>query len=91
MRYHLFQIVKYLRIIIISSFNSILFPGRNGDKALDFIFFFFFGMRFTGVTLNLVTPVKPVSPVAEDKEDVEEDVSLQCFCTSICSCAGASD
>ena len=56
--------------MIILSFNSILFPGINGDKARYFIFFFFFGMRFSDVTLTLVTPVKFISPVAEDKEYV---------------------
>ena len=50
-------------------------------------FFFFFGMPFSGVILNLVPPIKPVSPVAEDKENV----SLQFFCTSISSGASGSD
>ena len=54
----------------LSSFNSLLFPGRNVDKALDFIYFFFFGMRLSGVAFTLVSHVKPVSPVDEDKEDV---------------------
>ena len=57
-------------LLSFSSFNSLLFPGRNGDEALDFIFFFFFGMRLYGVTITLVPHVKPVSTVAEDKEDV---------------------
>ena len=44
-------------------------------------------MRFSGVTLALVPPVKPVSLVAADKLDI----SLRCLCTSISSGAGASD
>ena len=48
-------------------------------------------MRFSGVILTIVPPVKPVYPVSEDKEDIREDVSLQCLCTSISSGAGASD
>ena len=41
----------------------------DGDMARDFIYFFFSGMRFSGVTLDLVTPVKTelVSPVSLDK------------------------
>ena len=73
------------------SFNSLLFPGINGDKALDFIYFFFFGIRFSGATLTRVPTVKPVYPVVEDKEDAEEAVSLWCLCTSISSRVGASD
>ena len=44
-------------------------------------------MRFSGVTLALVLPIKYISPVASDKEIR----SLRCFCTSISSSAGASD
>ena len=44
-------------------------------------------MRFSGVTLALVTPVKPVSPVYADKEDIY----IRCLCTYIYSGAGASD
>ena len=44
-------------------------------------------MRFSGVTLALVPPVKPVSPVASEKADI----SLWCLCTSFYSGAGASD
>ena len=48
-------------------------------------------MRFSGVSSNLVTPVKPVSPVDKDKEDVWEAVSLRCLRTTISYGAGASD
>ena len=58
------------------SFNSLLFPGRNGDKAWYFMFFFFFGMRFSGVTFKLVRTVKPISPFYEDKEYIQEAVYL---------------
>ena len=43
-------------------------------------------MRFSGVTLDIVPPVKPVSTVTLDKKDR----SLQCLCTSISSGVGAS-
>ena len=44
-------------------FNNILFPGRNGDKALGFMNFCFFGICFSGVKFTLPFPVKPDSPV----------------------------
>ena len=44
-------------------------------------------MRFSGVTLAIVPPVKPISPVAADKADG----SLRCLCTYIYSGAGDSD
>ena len=69
------------------SFYNLLFPGRNGDKARDFIFFFLFGMRFSDVIFTLVTPVKTVFHVSAYKEDV----SLWCLCTYIYSGASASD
>ena len=56
------------------------------DTNWGFYIFFFFGMRFSGVTLALVPPIKPVYPVASDKEDR----SLRCLWTSIPSGAGAS-
>ena len=43
-------------------------------------------MRFSGVTLALVPPVKLVSTVAAYKSDT----SIQCLCTYIYSVAGAS-
>ena len=43
-------------------------------------------MRFSGVTIAIVSPVKPVSPVDADKLDR----SLRCLCTSIYSGAVAS-
>ena len=54
----------------------LLFPGRNGDKGVGFIFFCFFGICFSGVTFTLVPTIKPDSPVDEDKEDLTEAVSL---------------
>ena len=51
----------------------------------------FFGVRFSGVTFNLVPPVKPDYPVDEDKEDVTEAVSLFFWRTTTSSSAGASD
>ena len=48
-------------------------------------------MRFSGVTINLITPDKHVSPVAEEKDYVYKDVSLQCLRTSIYYGSGASD
>ena len=50
--------------------------GRNGDKTLDFSYFFFFVMRFSGVTFTLVTPFKPVYTIDEDEDDTTEAVSL---------------
>ena len=75
----------------LSSFNILLFPGRNGDKAVGFMYLCFFGVRFSGVTFNLVPPVKPDYPVDEDKEDVTEAVSLSFWRTTTSSSAGASD
>ena len=43
-------------------------------------------MRFSGVNLSLVPPVKPVSPVDADKSYM----SLQCLFTYIYSGAGSS-
>ena len=68
--YHLFSdSVVYLisGLSSFSSFNIILFPGRNGDKNLDFIYIFFFGIRFDEITLTIVPPVKPVSNVSESE------------------------
>ena len=44
-------------------------------------------MRFPGVTLALVPPIKTFSPVDAEKPDR----FLRCLCTSICSGAGACD
>ena len=57
------KVFVVLGLLSLSSFNSLLFPVINGDKALDCIYFFFFGMNFSGVTHTLVPPVKPVSTV----------------------------
>ena len=72
--------MKYLwfGLSSLSSFNNILFPGRNGDKAAGFIYLCFFGIRFSGVTFTLVPPVNPNSPVDEDKEDITEAVYIFC-------------
>ena len=74
-----------------SSFNNILFPGRNGDKAVGFIYLCFFGIRFSGVVFTLGPPIKPDYPVDEDKWDVTESVSLFLLHTTTSSGAGASD
>ena len=58
---------------------------------MSFIYFWFFGIRLTGVTFTLVPPVKPDSPVGEDKEDVTEAVSLRCLRTTTYYGTGASD
>ena len=57
------------------------------ETKLGILFFFLFGMRFSGVTLALVTPIKPFSPVAAYKADRY----IRCLRTSISSGAGASD
>ena len=75
----------------LSSFNNLLFPGINGDKAVGFIYFFFFEILLSGVTFTLFPPDKPDPPVYEDKEDVTEAVSLQCLRTTNSSGAGSSD
>ena len=59
----------------------------NGDKSREFIYFFLFGIHFSGITFALVPPVKLVFLVADDKADR----SLRCVCTSIYYGAGASD
>ena len=60
----------------------------GGYIARDFSFFFF-GIRFSGVTLALVYPVNPelVSPFHPELTDI----SVQSVSTTITSGAGASD
>ena len=70
------EVSVVLGLSSLSSFNSLLFIGRNGDKDLDLIHFFFFGMRISGVIFTLFYPVKPIFPVDEDKEDLLEAVSI---------------
>ena len=58
---------------------------------MGFIYFWFFGIRFSGVIFTLVPHAKPDSLIDEDKEDVTEAVSLSFFRTTNYSGAGASD
>ena len=60
-------------------------------KRCRFIYFCFFGIRFSGVTLDLVPPVKPDFTVDEDKGYVTEAVSIRYLCSTTSSGAGASD
>ena len=71
-------------------FNNILFSGRNGDKAVGFIYSCYLGIRSSGVIFTLVPLNKPDSPLDEDKEDVTEAVSLNFLRTASSSGAGAS-
>ena len=54
----------------LSPFNDTFFQGRNGDKAVGFIYFCFFVIHFSGVKFTPVSTIKPDSPVDEDKEDL---------------------
>ena len=53
----------------------------GGDIASDFVFLFLIGMRFSGVTISLVSPVNPELT----------DISVQSLSTTITSGAGAYD
>ena len=58
---------------------------------MGFIYFCFFGIRFSGVTFTLVPPDKPDYPVDEDKEDATEAVHFRFLCITNYSGSGASD
>ena len=83
--------VRHWKILSLMIFLSWFGVGSflGGDIARNFIYFFFFGMSFYGVTLDLVPRIKPelIIPVATNKADIP----IRCLCTTISSGAGAYD